>query len=303
LEVADSGVGISESRLEQLNWRLENPPVVDVSVSRHMGLFAVSRLAARHGVAVRLRPSTPRGLVAMVWLLYTVAARSSIGYGERLRRLGAGRTFRRAGSPFEAYAELKYGDAEPQYGGLGPNETAMGIQGQSASSYGLPQRGAPARLAAAQVAGTGNAIGAADSPGLPRGAADSPGLPRGAADSPSLPRGAAAGQPTSNWFRPRAVVDGEVRTTGWRQPHFNAAPESESAGVTGAGLPQRVPRSPRALEHQQAAAVTAPLPTQSQQAPQATRSPDAARNRLGGFQHGARRAEAQATRAGEGTDR
>jgi anti-sigma regulatory factor (Ser/Thr protein kinase) len=323
LEVADSGVGISESRLEQLNWRLENPPVVDVSVSRHMGLFAVSRLAARHGVAVRLRPSTPRGLVAMVWLPYTVAARSSIGYGERLRRLGAGRTFRRAGSPFEAYAELKYGDAEPQYGGLGPNETAMGIQGQSASSYGLPQRGAPARLAAAQGAGTGNAIGAADSPGLPRGAADSPGLPRraadspglprraadspslprGAADSPSLPRGAATGQPTSNWFRPRAVVDGEVRTTGWRQPHFNAAPESESAGVTGAGLPQRVPRSPRALEHQQAAAVTAPLPTQSQQAPQATRSPDAARNRLSGFQHGARRAEAQATRAGEGTDR
>jgi signal transduction histidine kinase len=290
LEVADSGVGISESRLEQLNWRLENPPVVDVSVSRHMGLFAVSRLAARHGVAVRLRPSNPRGLVAMVWLPHTVAARSSIGYGERLRRLGAGHTFREPGAPFEAYAELKYGDAEPRYGGLPSNEPALGISGPSASAYGLPQRGAPARLAAAQVAGPGNAIGAGDGAGMARGAA--------------------TGQPTSNWFRPRAVVDGEARTTGWRHPQFSAAPESESAGVTGAGLPQRVPRSPRVLEHQQAQAVTAPLPTQPQQqpqqpqqAPQAVRSPEAARSRLGGFQHGSRRAEAQATRAGEGTDR
>jgi hypothetical protein len=28
-----------------MNWRLDNPPTIDVSVSRHMGLFAVARLA------------------------------------------------------------------------------------------------------------------------------------------------------------------------------------------------------------------------------------------------------------------
>ena len=264
IEIADSGVGISESRLEQLNWRLENPPVIDVSVSRHMGLFAVSRLAARHGVAVRLRPSSPRGLVAMVWLPHTVAARSSIGYGERLRRLGAGHTFRRAGSDFEAYAELKFGGTRPQ-------ETVMDIPEQSISPYGTPPQGHPTRVDALQGADPAH--------------------------------GAVTGQSTSNWFRPRARVGGEVKTSGWRQPFSGAAPEPESAGLTGAGLPQRVPRSSRVAEHQQAVAVTAPMPTQPQRGPQATRSPEAARSRLSGLQHGTRRAEAQASRAGEGIDR
>ena len=33
-----------------------------------MGLYAVSRLAARHGIRVKLRPGTPQGLSALVWL-------------------------------------------------------------------------------------------------------------------------------------------------------------------------------------------------------------------------------------------
>jgi hypothetical protein len=50
------------------NWRLDNPPVVDVAVSRRMGLFVVARLAARHGIRVRLRPAPAGGLTALVWL-------------------------------------------------------------------------------------------------------------------------------------------------------------------------------------------------------------------------------------------
>jgi hypothetical protein len=50
------------------NWRLDNPPVVDVAVSRRMGLFVVARLAARHGIRVRLRPASMGGLTALVWL-------------------------------------------------------------------------------------------------------------------------------------------------------------------------------------------------------------------------------------------
>jgi hypothetical protein len=50
------------------NWRLDNPPVVDVAVSRRMGLFVVARLAARHGIRVRLRPAAAGGLTALVWL-------------------------------------------------------------------------------------------------------------------------------------------------------------------------------------------------------------------------------------------
>jgi signal transduction histidine kinase len=68
VEVRDDGVGVSPSRLADMNWRLDHPPVVNVSISRHMGLYAVSRLAARHGIRVKLRPGAPQGLSALVWL-------------------------------------------------------------------------------------------------------------------------------------------------------------------------------------------------------------------------------------------
>ena len=61
IEVSDNGVGVPEARLAEMNWRLDNPPVIDVSVSRHMGLFAVARLAERHGIRVRLRPAPRTG--------------------------------------------------------------------------------------------------------------------------------------------------------------------------------------------------------------------------------------------------
>jgi signal transduction histidine kinase len=68
LEITDHGVGMEAEEMAHANWRLDNPPVVDVAVSRRMGLFVVARLAARHGIRVRLRPAPSRGLVALVWL-------------------------------------------------------------------------------------------------------------------------------------------------------------------------------------------------------------------------------------------
>src|SRR3984885_6271218 len=68
IEVSDSGLGLSAARLTEINSRLTNPPVIDVSVSRHMGLFAVARLAERHGVRVQIRAGSPQGLTALVWL-------------------------------------------------------------------------------------------------------------------------------------------------------------------------------------------------------------------------------------------
>ncbi|HTP17102.1 MAG TPA: nitrate- and nitrite sensing domain-containing protein [Streptosporangiaceae bacterium] len=68
LEIADQGVGMGSEELAHANWRLDNPPVVDVAVSRRMGLFVVARLAARHGIRVRLRPAGTGGLTALVWL-------------------------------------------------------------------------------------------------------------------------------------------------------------------------------------------------------------------------------------------
>ena len=89
LDVTDGGVGISDQEMGHANWRLDNPPVVDVGVSRRMGLFVVGRLAARHGVRVRLRHASSGGLTALVWLPDTVAAQEGAPLG-RLRRFEVG---------------------------------------------------------------------------------------------------------------------------------------------------------------------------------------------------------------------
>ncbi len=68
LDITDEGVGMGSEEMAHANWRLDNPPVVDVAVSRRMGLFVVARLAARHGIRVRLRTTTGNGLTALVWL-------------------------------------------------------------------------------------------------------------------------------------------------------------------------------------------------------------------------------------------
>ncbi|HLU72689.1 MAG TPA: nitrate- and nitrite sensing domain-containing protein [Nonomuraea sp.] len=66
--VTDQGIGMSGEELAECNWRLANPPVVDVSVSRRMGLFVVGRLALRHHIKVQLRRQDVGGLSAMVLL-------------------------------------------------------------------------------------------------------------------------------------------------------------------------------------------------------------------------------------------
>jgi signal transduction histidine kinase len=78
LSVEDRGIGISREQLRDLNERLANPPMVDVAVSRMMGLVVVARLANRHGVKVELRPAdTERGTVADVGLPSSVMVMAS----------------------------------------------------------------------------------------------------------------------------------------------------------------------------------------------------------------------------------
>jgi signal transduction histidine kinase len=79
LDITDQGVGMQAEEMAHANWRLDNPPVVDVAVSRRMGLFVVARLAARHGIRVRLRPAPMGGLTALVWLPDEVITREPFG--------------------------------------------------------------------------------------------------------------------------------------------------------------------------------------------------------------------------------
>jgi hypothetical protein len=68
LQVEDRGIGMSPDQYSETNERLATPPMVDVAVSRMMGLVVVARLGARHGVKVELRPAQERGTVADVLL-------------------------------------------------------------------------------------------------------------------------------------------------------------------------------------------------------------------------------------------
>jgi len=86
LDITDQGVGMGAEEMAHANWRLDNPPVVDVAVSRRMGLFVVARLAARHGIRVRLRPAQAGGLTALVWLPDEVVSHETIVGAPGLRR-------------------------------------------------------------------------------------------------------------------------------------------------------------------------------------------------------------------------
>ena len=68
IDITDRGVGMSGKELAYANWRLENPPAVDIDVPKWIGLFVVARLAARHGIKVRLQQAEFGGLTALVWL-------------------------------------------------------------------------------------------------------------------------------------------------------------------------------------------------------------------------------------------
>jgi signal transduction histidine kinase len=86
LDISDQGVGMGAEEMAHANWRLDNPPVVDVAVSRRMGLFVVARLAARHGIRVRLRPAPTGGLTALVWLPDETVTHEGAGSGPGSRR-------------------------------------------------------------------------------------------------------------------------------------------------------------------------------------------------------------------------
>ena len=96
VNITDRGFGMSDDEMTHANWRLDHPAAADVSVSKNMGLFVAGRLAARHGVRIRLNPAESGGLTALVWLpdtlvLYQEAAVSP-GFDDGLSsaRPGAG---------------------------------------------------------------------------------------------------------------------------------------------------------------------------------------------------------------------
>ena len=74
-EVEDRGLGLSPEELTDINRRLANPPEFDLANSEQLGLFVVSRLAARHSIKVSLRQSVYGGTTAILVLPFGVIVR------------------------------------------------------------------------------------------------------------------------------------------------------------------------------------------------------------------------------------
>jgi hypothetical protein len=68
IEIEDRGLGIEQETLAVLNHRLANPPEFDLVDADQLGLFVVSRLAARQEIRVSLRVSAYGGIAAIVLL-------------------------------------------------------------------------------------------------------------------------------------------------------------------------------------------------------------------------------------------
>ena len=315
IEVRDSGVGIPEARLAEMNLRLDNPPVIDVSVSRHMGLFAVARLAERHGVRVRLRARSPRGLTALVWLPDDVAERGAARSGWPGSRPGrsAGAAARTSGGPGTG----AHAAPDPR---TARSRAARRLTAGRPPPY--PRRPRCRCRCANHAAVPAGAAGAAQAPAAPR-------EPAQAADSA-----------VSDWFRSsRSPAPGSGGSPsaappaggGWRAGADDGWAEGKHAAQivadpvrgdhTAAGLPVRVPRANlipgSAGGHRAGSGATSRPPdgrpadsrpadgrgAQAASAARAPRSPELARSRLSGFQRGTRRAKGQTPHAGEGADR
>jgi signal transduction histidine kinase len=227
VEVTDQGVGMNPDEMAQANWRLDNPSAADITVYRNMGLFVVGRLAARHGLKIRLQQAKSGGLTALVWLPDAVVIRSAAPPG------------RPAGiDPDRVRAEQG-----PDARSLRPAPTLEDVQ--------VRQRPAPAPVPA-PVPALAPVPVPAESPGEERRlpiyeAVESDWF----SDGRKQFGGTAAAE--GSWASP---VD-----EGWHAAEAAVAPSS--SGVTTAGLPVRLPRAnlvPGAISGPQAAA---PAPARS----------------------------------------
>lgn len=82
IEVEDQGLGLADKDRELINGLLHEPPdfgVMALSKDSRLGLFVVSQLAARHGIAVTLVESVYGGVRAIVLVRASLLAQESPG--------------------------------------------------------------------------------------------------------------------------------------------------------------------------------------------------------------------------------
>ncbi|MEV5497399.1 nitrate- and nitrite sensing domain-containing protein [Nonomuraea fuscirosea] len=320
LSVTDQGIGMSQEELSETNWRLANPPVVDVSVSRRMGLFVVGRLALRHQIRVQLRRQDIGGLTAMVLVpprLLTAVPGPVPGAGQRLQAP------RQVNRPTPSYAPPYASSPGPSSGPMsgsmsgsmsGPPVPASGPPpGHPSFDNGAPEPSSWFSSARTPMSGSLSFDSASfDAASFDSASFDSGG-PRSFADPvppaasyPDLATPAASFPPPpapskdeflpifasveeSSWFS-RSAPTADRREESWSSPAdqgwqaAGAAAEPVQSGTTNSGLPKRTPR---------ANLVPGTANPQPPPVPVAPVSPDRLRSRLASYQQGVRKGRAE----------
>ncbi|MEW9534721.1 nitrate- and nitrite sensing domain-containing protein [Microbispora sp. NPDC049125] len=296
VSITDSGIGMTIEEISQANWRLANPPVVDVSVSRRMGLFVVGRLALRNGIRVQLRPHDGGGLTAMVLLPETLMGRTA----------QAPSVYGAAFAPSWSPQPEPVSWSAPQAIGPGPSRPQVSAPSASSGSSSFSAFGPPGGAGgSAGSPGQGSALGALGRPD-PRSRLrtrhfDSP--PDDAATGPMPAVRSQADPPLeeflpifasveSAWFQRSSAP--EASPAEWQAP-TDAAWQAAAAvaqqpafdSKTNSGLPKRVPKA-------NLVPGSAESGTPSPPAPAPALSPDRARSRLSSLQQGTRQGRAVA---------
>jgi signal transduction histidine kinase len=280
MNITDGGTGMPQEQLRQLNWQLAHPPRVDVAVTRHMGLYAVAHLAARHGIKVALGLRPGGGTTAEVHLpaaLISLDARPGSRPGQarealRVRAGGGADVLAAAWDPrpsaprFAAGPEFAEG---PQIARPDAVPLTLG------APVPVPAQAASSAVTVPEPVGTepGGALPIFQSVRSDYLHTRGHGL---------LRPGEQAGQPAPPGQPPSASRASAIG--GWRAATA-AGPPAADGGLTSAGLPQRIPQAslvPRAAVDQETRPATA------------ARSAQIAVGRLARFQRGSRRARAVA---------
>ncbi|MFC3964436.1 ATP-binding protein [Nocardia jiangsuensis] len=273
IEVADRGIGMPPPEMAEINRRLEKTAEPGPDTARHMGLFVVGRLAERHGLTVRLRPTfdtardpgvtvtvhVPVGLIVSGQAGVAKAAPVVPSPGQPQRPQQAAAAAPAPAAPMQTRSiqrttggnvmvTVDPGVSGPisagAGGGTGASPAAAGAGG------GLPQRqpgtamasasgqpgGASLRSSseAAQAAQAAPAAGSGNTPQLGKLAAAN--LPKRTVGGAVPPRQPGTPQPAPGGTPPRAPGQNGTGGLPQRQPGANGAP-----AAAGGGLPQRQP--------------------------------------------------------------
>ncbi|QYC39351.1 sensor protein QseC [Nonomuraea coxensis DSM 45129] len=288
LSVTDNGIGMTQEELAEANHRLANPPVVDVSVSRRMGLFVVGRLALRHNIRVQLRRQDVGGLTAMVLvppMLLTAVTGALPGHHSQQGQSPA----------LPPMAPVLAAPPAPPFPPPVPpaRQAAAPVApfaGHPSFDAAMPE---PSSWFSSPHTGTGS-MSSLEAPHVtgsyPSFATPLPSYPAEPSKDEFLPIFTSV-EDESSWFsKPAPTADHRERDPGWSSPAdagwqaAGSAAEPAQSGTTNSGLPKRTPR---------ANLVPGTANPQPPPAPAPPLSPDRLRSRLASYQQGVRKGRSE----------